>query len=153
MYKALDSMTFVLPVRKGGLGNQMFQVAAAMVYAKETNRRVLLPKEFYNLHNPSHMEYSESIFRELIHRLEKPIDGTAIQLLLQQDFVLHPGEPGFEDWTPHDLSGNVILHGYFQNYPPIQRHEAMIRTFYLNGLANYRAHMRNSIQREGIHIR
>lgn len=146
-------MSFVLPVRKGGLGNQMFQVAAAMVYAKETGRRILLPKEFYNLHNPSKVDYGESIFREIIHRIEKPIDGTAVQFLTQQEFTQHPGEPGFEDWTPQDISGNVLLHGYFQNYPPIQRHEEAIRSFYRSGLANYRLLCKDSPLRVGIHVR
>jgi hypothetical protein len=153
MYKALDCRMYVLPVRKGGLGNQMFQVAAAMIYAKETNRRVILPKEFYNLHNPNQTEYGESIFREIIHRLEKPIDELAIHALLQQGFVLHPGEPGFEEWSPQDLSGHVILHGYFQSYPPIQRHESTIRSFYLNGLGNFRLYLQESKNRVGIHIR
>jgi hypothetical protein len=150
---ALDSMSFVLPVRKGGLGNQMFQIAAAMVYARETNRRILLPKEFYNLHNSSKQDYGESIFRELIHRLDKPIDGTAIVFLTQNEFTQHPGEPGFDDWAPQDASGNVLLHGYFQNYPPIQRHEEAIRSFYRNGLGNYRILIADSSLRVGIHIR
>ena len=150
---ALDRMSYVLPVRKGGLGNQMFQVAAAMVYAKETNRRILLPKEFYNLHNPSKLDYGESIFRELIHRLDRPIDGTAISFLTQEEFTQHPGEPGFEDWNPRDISGNVLLHGYFQNYPPIQRHEESIRSFYRNGLGNFRIYMADSPVRVGIHVR
>lgn len=153
MRNALNSMSFVLPVRKGGLGNQMFQIAAAMVYAKETNRRILLPKEFYNLHNPSHVEYGETIFREIIHRIERPIDENAIRLLTQQEFQLHPGEPGFEDWSPVDISGNVLLHGYFQSYPPIGRHEQSIRSFYLSGLGNFRAAMKDSVERVGIHIR
>lgn len=151
--RPLDRMSYVLPVRKGGLGNQMFQVAAAIVYAKETNRRILLPDEFYNSHNPTKLEYGESIFREFIHRLNKPLDQRAIDLLLQTDFRQHPGEPGFEDWTPVDLSGNVLLHGYFQNYPPLQRHEEAIRQTFLSGLGNFRAGIGDSYSRVGIHIR
>lgn len=146
-------MSYVLPVRKGGLGNQMFQVAAAIVYAKETNRRVLLPEEFYNSHNVSNLEYSESIFRDFIHRINKPMDGNAIARILQSDFIQHPGEPGFEDWFPLDLSGNILLHGYFQNYPPLKPHEAAIRQVYLSGLGNYRVQIGDSKMRVGIHIR
>ncbi len=153
MGRALDRMDFVLPVRKGGLGNQMFQVAAAIVYAKETNRRILLPDEFYNTHNPAKRDYSESIFREFIHRINKPLDQSAIDVLLQSGFVQHPGEPGFDDWIPSDLSGNILLHGYFQNYPPIGRHEQVIRTIFLSGLGNIRAHLRDRQDRVGIHVR
>lgn len=145
-------MAFVLPVRKGGLGNQMFQVAAAMVYAKETNRTVLLPKEFYNKHN-TQGEYAESVFREFIHRLDKPIDGYAIQTLLQNGFVQHPGEPGFEEWKPIDSSQNILLHGYFQSYSALRAHEGLIRRVYLSGLANYRKNFVDSSSRVGIHVR
>jgi hypothetical protein len=150
---ALDRMSFVLPVRKGGLGNQMFQVAAAIVYAKETNRRIILPDEFYNTHNTARTDYSESIFREFFHRLNRPLDQRAIDQLLLNGFVQHPGEPGFEAWTPSDLSGNILLHGYFQNYPPIGRHEEAIRTVFLSGLGNLRAYLHESIHRVGIHVR
>lgn len=146
-------MAFVLPVRKGGLGNQMFQVAAALVYSQETKRTILLPKEFYNAHNTTNSDYADSIFREFIHRIEKPIDGFAIQQLIQNGFVQHPGEPGFEDWKPVDLSGNILLHGYFQNYPPLQPHEELLRNVYLGGLANYRRSMSTSVNRIGIHVR
>lgn len=131
----------------------MFQVAAAIVYAKETNRRILLPDEFYNSHNMNRLEYGESIFREFIHRLNRPLDQRAIDLLLQQEFIQHPGEPGFEDWTPFDLSGNILLHGYFQNYPPLQPHEDAIRQTFLSGLGNFRNGFADSFGRVGIHIR
>lgn len=150
---ALDRMGFVLPVRKGGLGNQMFQVAAAVVYAKETNRRIILPDEFYNTHNPKNTDYAESIFREFIHRLNRPLDQQAIDQLLLSDFTQHPGEPGFEDWSPVKLPGNIVLHGYFQNYPPIQRHEEAIRSIFLSGLGNCRISLHDSCHRAGIHVR
>ena len=131
----------------------MFQVAAALAYAKTTNKTVLLPKEFYNSHNSTKADYSESIFREFIHRIEKPIDGFAIQQLLQNGFSLYPGEPGFEDWMPLDISGNILLHGYFQNYPPLEPYEDTIRIVYLHGLANYKALFQDSTTRIGLHVR
>jgi len=146
-------MSFVLPVRKGGLGNQMFQVAAAMIYARETNRTVLLPKEFYNTHNSTKSDYSESIFREFIHRIDKALDDFAIHNLLQNGFVQHPGQPGFEDWSPIQTDSHIVLHGYFQNYPPIQRHEELIRRVYQNGLQNAALSYTRSETRVGIHIR
>lgn len=143
----------VLPVRKGGLGNQMFQVAAAIVYAEETNRTILLPKEFYNLHNRSHQDYGETVFREIQQRISVAIDGTMIEKLLRQGFLQHPGEPGFEDWTPINGSGNILLHGYFQNYPPIGRHEGLIRNLYLQGLSDFRSLYPPCSTRIGLHVR
>lgn len=146
-------MFYVLPVRKGGLGNQMFQVAAAIVYSKATHRTVLLPHEFYNSHNLHQMDYSESIFREFIHRIDRPMDGQAIEALLARGFIQHPGEPGFDDWYPIDLSGHVLLHGYFQNYTALEPYESILRSVYLSGLGNYRIHLNDSPTRLGIHVR
>jgi hypothetical protein len=146
-------MDFILPVRKGGLGNQMFQVAAAMVYSKVTGKKVVLPHEFYNSHNPTKIDYSSSVFKEFIHRIERPIDGTAVQLLLQQGFTQHPGEPGFEDWTVHDCSGNILLHGYFQCYPPLAPYEDDIRKVYLAGIGRPVKDLFPKRDRVGIHVR
>lgn len=144
---------FVLPVRKGGLGNQMFQVAAALAYAKETNRRILLPNEFYNAHRSPTLDYADTLFREFIYRLQKPLDGIAIQQLLATGFVQHPGEPGFDLWSPIDCSGHILLHGYFQSYPPLELHEETIRSTYLHGLGNLRVDLKDSPHRIGLHVR
>ena len=144
---------FVLPVRKGGLGNQMFQVAAALVYAKETNRRILLPNEFYNAHRTPTLDYADTLFREFIYRLQKPVDGPALQQLLANGFTQHPGEPGFDLWSPMDCSGNILLHGYFQSYPPLEAHEETLRSCYLHGLGNLRVDLQDSPRRIGLHIR
>jgi hypothetical protein len=146
-------LSFVVPVRKGGLGNQMFQVAAAMVYAKETNRRILLPNEFYNAHRTPTLDYADTLFREFIYRIQKSLDGAAIQQMLANGFTQHPGEPGFDLWSPIDCSGNVLLHGYFQSYPPLEPHEETIRSTYLHGLGNLRLDVHDSPRRIGLHVR
>lgn len=145
--------SFILPVRKGGLGNQLFQVAAAMAYSKATGKRVVLPDEFYNNHNTNKLDYTESIFKEFIYRIQRPLDGTAVRSLLQQGFSQHPGEPGFEDWTPQDLSGSIVLHGYFQSYPPLASSEDTIRRTYLAGIGKPVRNLTPAPDRVGIHVR
>jgi hypothetical protein len=145
---------FVLPVRKGGLGNQMFQVAAALVYAKETGRNVLLPLEFYNYHRTTAEDYSQTVFQSIEYRIERPIDANAIEMLKRNGFHQHPGEPGFERWAPDKtLEGNILLHGYFQSYPAFEAHEAFLRDFYLQGLKPFQTTVEPSKQRIGIHVR
>lgn len=144
---------FVLPVRKGGLGNQMFQVAAAVIYAAETGKTILLPDEFYNSHKTLQDDYANSMFRAFPNRINKPIDDFAIQMLLRNGFQLYPGEPGFEDWHTQKLPGNIILHGYFQNYPPIARHEDTIRSLYSNALGEFLSSFQPSSLRLGLHVR
>lgn len=124
-----------MPIRKGGLGNQMFQVAAALIYQIETRRTIVLPDEFYNHHNHQKKNYVESIFQNIGPYIPRQMDQTAIDNLLRSGIKQHPGEPGFEDWSPC-LPGNenILLHGYFQSCIPILRHERSIRSKYLHNL-------------------
>ena len=124
---------FVLPVRKGGLGNQLFQVAAAIVYAEETDRKVLIPLEQSQIHNTG-LEYADTVFKGF-PRIERVIDGTAIEQLKAAGFSLHPGEPGFEPWSIHSVQGHILLHGYFQWWPGLAKHEEIIRRTFLSGLS------------------
>ena len=125
---------YVLPVRKGGLGNQMFQVAAAIVYQEEKGKTVLIPREFYNHHNTSKQEYADTVFRHFPNRTDVSLDQNMIDKFLSWSFTKHSISPGFDAWTPEDISGNVLLHGYFQFYPTLEPHEQTIRDIYIKGL-------------------
>jgi hypothetical protein len=145
---------YVLPVRKGGLGNQMFQVAAAIVYQEEKGKTVLIPKEFYNHHNEQQQEYADTVFRHFSHRIDISFDQTMIDhFLYSRMFTKHSISPGFDAWAPEDISGNVLLHGYFQFYPALERHEKTIREIYLEGLQPLVPQYAPNETFVGIHIR
>lgn len=146
--------SFVLPVRKGGLGNQMFQVAAGIVYHLEKQKTVLLPKEFYNAHNTNQKDYADTVFRCFPHRVDIVFDQNVIDRFLHQgSFTKHSMSPGFDAWAPEDISGNVLLHGYFQYYPVLEPHELLIRQMYLNGLSHLVEKYLPSQTFVGIHVR
>ena len=144
-------MNLVLPVRKGGLGNQMFQVTAALIVSQETGKELVIPREQSHIHNPLKLAYEETVFRSIYQRMQCVLDDTTIYALKQHGFSVYPGEPGFEDWNPQLVShpGPVILHGYFQNYPPIEKHEEFIRKFFRTNL-NCEQGDRTKV---GIHVR
>lgn len=144
---------YVLPVRKGGLGNQMFQVAAAIVYQEEKGKTVLIPKEFYNSHNSQKQEYADTIFRCFPNRIDAAFDQTMIDVFLQRSFTKHSISPGFDAWSAEDISGHVLLHGYFQYYPVLEKHEIKIRDSYLQGLKPLITTYEPSDILVGIHIR
>ena len=143
---------YVLPVRKGGLGNQMFQVVAAIVYQEEKGKTVLIPREFYNHHNSSHKEYADTVFRHFPNRTNVSLDQDMIDKFLSWSFTKHSMSPGFDVWSPEDISGNVLLHGYFQYYPVLERHENVIRKIYLEGLRPLLS-LKPSQELVGIHVR
>jgi hypothetical protein len=138
---------FVIPVRKGGLGNQLFQAAAAVIYGKETDRQVIIPLEQPQIHNTG-IDYRDTVFREF-PRMDRVMDGTAIEQLKAAGFSIHPGEPGFEPWFIHSIQGNILLHGYFQYYPPIGKYEELIRKTFLEGLPI----VKQNSSWVGIHVR
>jgi hypothetical protein len=143
-------MNLVIPVRKGGLGNQMFQVAAALVYKEETGKTVVLPREQKHIHRVHLNLYEDSIFQGF-DMINKSLDDNAIYQLCQNGFTLYPGEPGFEAWKPILYEGGVLLHGYFQHYEMIEKHKKIIVNTYLKNLESYKeTGDKTSI---GIHVR
>lgn len=118
----------VIPARFGGLGNQMFQVSAAMVLAAETNKKVVVGKTNFVVHNTVG-DYSDTFFTGF-DRVD------AIVGFEHPGYSLFPGGPyGFEPWAvPADVAENVIMHGYFQYYPPIAKHETEIRSYFVSRL-------------------
>lgn len=143
-------MNVVIPVRKGGLGNQMFQIAAALVYAKEKNKTVVIPLETPHIHRVHQEPYEKSIFQE-IPSLNTALDASSIYALCQNGFTLYPEEPTFEKWEPLSIPGNVILHGYFQYYPSLEPHRKFLASFYLKNLQSYLVPGKREYV--GIHIR
>ncbi len=92
-------MNLVIPVRKGGLGNQMFQVAAALVVSKTQNKEIVIPQEMPHIHNTQNLDYHETVFQGFEH-FPIPIDAIVLESLKNQSFTVYPGEPGFEVWDP-----------------------------------------------------
>lgn len=146
---------YILPVRKGGLGNQMFQVAAAIIYGREIGYDVIIPSEQHHIHNKFNNNYNDSVFKYIGSYLNNDNRHDIIQTLLNTgDFVLYPKEVGFESWDCIPFLGkNIILHGYFQYYPQIQKHEIYIRNIYLNGLKDILKESVPDTQCIGIHVR
>lgn len=142
-------MELVIPVRKGGLGNQMFQVAAALIYGTEQGKQVVIPKEMSHIHKVHPHNYEDSIFSEF-PCIAFSLDQIALQKLCENGFTVYPGEPGFEKWSCDPVEGNLILHGYFQYYPPIEKHSQFIVSTFLKGLLSYKETPQNCV---AIHVR
>lgn len=147
-------MEFVVPIRKGGLGNQMFQVAAALVVSKKYNKTIFLPGEMPHIHNPLGNVYEDTIFSFVEHRLNTPSYTNTMLVLHRAGFKIYPEEPGFEAWDPSVAkSCSIVLHGYFQHYPILQPFEDLIRHYYLKGLTEFLKGQSPDHTCVGIHVR
>jgi hypothetical protein len=89
---------------KGGLGNQLFQIAAGETIAKNTQRTYYI-ENIQPTSAHSNEFYFDSIFKNWKH-LYNPIQSVVFT------------EPNFEyiDWLPHLQFPIISLDGYFQNW-------------------------------------
>jgi hypothetical protein len=88
----------------GGLGNQLFQVAAAYSYCKKYNKKLYIDiSDWSASQGNSPINYKDSIFKNFEYHCHSTPETTQIQ---EDDLVYN--ELSFCD-------GDVSLHGYFQS--------------------------------------
>lgn len=135
----------VLVSRFGGLGNQMFQVAAGIIYAKETDKLLIIPNDSERAHCTILADYADILFDQW-ERINEPIGHS------YDGFEKYPDEPGFQPWRVfHHGPLNVLMVGYWQYYPPICRHEALIRSCFAEKLAPFCE--KSYVGCVGVHVR
>ena len=93
---------------QGGLGNQLFQIFAALAYSIENNERLII----------SSIKRDEkerpTYWNNLLKKLKEHVDSTVPQCPLLW-------EEGFH-YTPLPKKNNVMLVGYFQSYRYFDKH-------------------------------
>jgi hypothetical protein len=120
----------ILPIVIGGLGNQMFIVAAGYACHRYCGAPLYIvhnPLE-NNPHNLKKRKYSDSIFRYI---------GTHLSHDLKDPIFLnyHKYAPsGFFPWFPKAVKPGTRLESYFQFYPPLEPFENDLRHLFLKGL-------------------
>jgi hypothetical protein len=121
---------FILPRLQGGLGNQLFQIAACFAIQKQTSvsaPKIFIPSCSINPHKNSKIDYA-TLFLKLpnTHRIELPVEilkswetfyVTAINAGIP--FLSQHGTP-FSIWEPSSFNAPCFLEGYFQFWPSLQ---------------------------------
>jgi len=122
---------FVCVQLLGGLGNQLFQYAAAKTVHQNSGGNLLLNKELNNAHNTNGHNYVKELFT----------DATEVDISIHADWVfesqgikVYNQENGFEAWNPNNVSSPCLLKGYFQYYPAIQAVIPQMRKLLLHNL-------------------
>jgi len=124
----------ILVTYSGGLGNQIWQVAAGFAAARAHGCPLYLPQNPIenNKHNRFRQDYRNTVFSRLGERLEMPVGG-AVVMAEAAGWVRHTC-PGFEEWRPHDIQPGTIMTSYYQYYPGISRFNDELRELFLEGL-------------------
>lgn len=133
----------IIPLVLGGLGNQMFVVAAAFVSSKHTGLPLYIVKNTKenNKHNNNNLDYNESIFKYF---------GTHLPLVQNTDEFKHWARnagyftdpsfctPGFHPYYPEKVVAGALMTSYYQYYPPLEPFENELRERFLRGIQTYR---------------
>jgi len=123
-----DVVPGILPIRIGGLGNQIFIVVAGYITAKELNVPLYIQDMTCEAHQTVKEDYNNSIFWF----------GTPCNKLSYPPF----SPEVFSAWSPKQVRPGTSLSSYFQYYPAILPYEDEIRALLLKGLEPYRCRLK-----------
>ena len=132
----------IIPALMGGLGNQMWMVAASIVAAEGLGCPVYLPKNpiCNNKHNHQQLDYNQSIFKEIGTHIDCPLD----MVLGNAKYVGYTpvNWSGFKPWNPKDIACGSIIQSYCQYYPVLIPFADKIRHLFCTGLETYTENVR-----------
>lgn len=121
--------------RMGGLGNQMFIVAAGYVISETIHVPLYIPycAPDKNPHNKKQHDYLQTIFKAFHHKQYIPQDQYLTYVLSKWRYKVH-APPGFSKWVPDEFEPGTILCSYYQYYPPLAKFENQLRSMFVEGL-------------------
>lgn len=116
-YDVLDSDLYITPLLAGGLGNMMFQTAAAYALGRKEGHALLYNSNHIGTLHKKPDEYVDTIFRN-VSSMERDMEFYKASV---HDFnyreVILPKQ-------------NIALDGYFQSYKYFQQYESEIRALF-----------------------
>ncbi len=143
----------IVPRYMGGLGNQLFIVAAAYASHQYHNCPLYLLKNpsSNNKHNLHGQNYNDTLFRFIGIHQTSPLDDTTLQHLHAHGYQHHSmcHKDGFDAWHPDTMGPGTITSSYYQYYPAIQPYEDRFRPLLLKGLNIYSHQPQNAF----LHVR
>jgi len=129
----------IIPVVMGGLGNQMFIIAAAFIAGKRKGYPVYLLENSVenNRHNILKQNYNDTIFKHMGTRI--PIVGKTAEFaqLVQHYGYIDHGQHVFQPWHPEEVQSGSVMSSYYQFYPALAPFEVELRQAFLQGLQPY----------------
>jgi len=127
----MDSPPGIVPILTGGLGNQMFMVAAAYVAAHHANCPLyIVDCEPDNTHNKLSYDYNQLIFKDFGQVQELDLDQyTPFTQISEEGW-----HPCYDPWDPAEVQPGSKMISNFQYYPPIKPYEEEIRAKFLKAL-------------------
>jgi hypothetical protein len=141
---------YIIVRRKGGLGNQIFIVAATYAIQQHKSHKInilLAPTtERDNTHLTSKYDYYNTLFSHFPNTYQIDIpqellgESHHFMYLAQLKQILYesPEEKSYSSWDPSTIHTPCVLEGYFQFYLVIEPHIGDICRFLKKGLTDIR---------------
>jgi hypothetical protein len=133
----------IIPLVLGGLGNQMFVVAAAFVSSKRTGHPLYIIKNTRenNKHNNNNLDYNQSIFKYFGTHLPLVQNSNEFITWAHRNGYFHNSSfspPGFHPYYPEQVPAGALMNSYYQYYPPLEPFENELRELFIRGIQTYR---------------
>ena len=130
----------IIPIMSGGLGNQMFIIAASFIVTQILNCPLYIFQNTLsnNQHNLKKQDYNKTVFKYFGNFIN--VDYTKIKSINDfKDYVYHAHGMinGFEAWNPNDVKTGTIMSSYYQYYPVFVNFEKELRERFLKGLSEH----------------
>jgi hypothetical protein len=122
----------IVPILSGGIGNQMFIVAASYVAARQAGCPLyIINCTPDNNHNKLSYDYNQLIFKDF-GQIVDDLDTTQYTPFTQ--ISEEDWHPAFDPWDPATISPGTKMISNFQYYPPLKPYEDEIRAKFLKAL-------------------
>lgn len=137
----------IVSLFEGGLGNRLFQVAAAYVASIKYNCPLYLIKSEHQNHHLKRVNYFDELFKEIgIAIDDKTYKDMFPHGLNYSDNYHHPFWVSTEAYSTDNITIPVVFSQYYQYYPPLKMYEKEIRALFLNGLDRYINDIKNTYE-------
>jgi hypothetical protein len=141
----------------GGLGNQLFQIAAGYAAGRKFSCTLYVKKSVHWNHHQKSVNYFDTIFRFMGYHLEPEDYDTMIKTLFPetknyihnyiQQFMIST-----EAYSLDHVQIPVIFNQYFQYYPPLKHFEQEIRGILSVGLSPVAKKIREDYLESGVNF-
>jgi hypothetical protein len=146
----------VITTLLGGLGNQMFEIAAGYALALRHNLVLYVTQRknrigVNNKHNFNNNNYKNTIFIYFFNTNIKSIPFNKYNLLINNGYLYAK-----ERNIPDSINSGIIIEGRFQDYTLFSKYEIEIRNLFLKGLEKHIERMKIKYNTENtafLHIR
>jgi hypothetical protein len=131
----------VIPIVQGGLGNQLFTIAAAYAVHRTKGIPLYILKNHglaNNRHNVFQLDYTISVLRSIGSHLDADQNDSAVMdHLKSMGYRKHHehGGIGFQPWSVANVAPGSLMPHYYQSYSALAPFEVDLRRVLLEGLA------------------